>query len=81
MKRIFLCLINQEIHAIGLISNYQQNKFNKDLEDIINVIINNAKEKDNICSREIEQSIKQGTKKHITRKMRKFPIIIHGIFL
>ena len=65
-----------EINTIGLVSNYQQNKFQKEVENMITVVVTSMAEKGNNNAREIEQGIKQSVKKYTTRRMRKFPIII-----
>ncbi len=75
-------LINRAVvRTYGIVPDRRDKAFSKEIEDILDQFLINAKDEVLNDQRVIENSIKQVVRKHIFRKKKKYPTIVPTIFL
>jgi ribonuclease J len=75
-------LINKPIvKTYGLVADRRDKQFSKEIEDILDQFLINAKPQYFEDQRGIENGIRQVVRKHIFRKKKKYPTIVPTIFL
>jgi len=75
-------LINKAVvRTYGIVPDRRDKAFSKEIEDILDQFLINAKEDTLRDQRVIENSIRQVVRKHIFRKKKKYPTIVPTIFL
>lgn len=75
-------LINKpRVISYGLVANKQDNEFSREIQEILVQFLSNAKAEVLKDSRVLEAQIRQVVRKHIFRKMKKYPTIVPIIYL
>lgn len=70
-----------KVVSYGLVSDKEDRAFSKEMEGVIDQFIVNAKKELLQDSRALENEIRQVVRKHIFRKMKKYPTIVPTIFV
>jgi len=74
-------LINKpKVVSYGLVSDTKDHAFSKEMEGVIDQFIVNAKKELFQNTRALENELRQVVRKHIFRKMKKYPTIVPTIF-
>jgi len=74
-------LINKpKVVSYGLVSDAKDHAFSKEMEGVIDQFIVNAKKELLQNTRALENELRQVVRKHIFRKMKKYPTIVPTIF-
>jgi ribonuclease J len=74
-------LLDTKVITYGLVANRYNKSFNKEIEDIIIHFLTHAKDSVMQNSRAIENELRGVVRKHIFRKMKKYPIIVPTIYV
>jgi ribonuclease J len=75
-------LLNKAVvRTYGIVPDRRDKAFSKEIEDILEQFLINAKDDSMRDQRVIENSIRQVVRKHIFRKKKKYPTIVPTIFL
>jgi ribonuclease J len=75
-------LINRAVvRTYGIVADRRDKAFSKEIEDILEQFLINAKDESMRDQKVIENSIRQVVRKHIFRKKKKYPTIVPTIFL
>jgi ribonuclease J len=75
-------LLNKAVvRTYGIVPDRRDKAFTKEIEDILEQFLINAKDDSMRDQRVIENSIRQVVRKHIFRKKKKYPTIVPTIFL
>ncbi len=70
-----------KVITYGLVSDKDSQEFSKEMEEILNQFLINAKKELFQNQRGLENSIRAVIRKHIFRKMKKYPTIVPTIFI
>lgn len=70
-----------KVTSYGLVPDSQDHSFSKEMEGIIDQFIVNSKKEIMQNSRALENELRQVVRKHIFRKMKKYPTIVPTIFV
>jgi ribonuclease J len=70
-----------KVSSFGLVPDKEIGKFAKEIEDLLNSLLVNAKKQTLENAKVIENSIRQAVRKHVFRKMKKYPTIVPTVFL
>lgn len=70
-----------KVVSYGLVSDKEDKAFSKEMEGIIDQFMVNAKKEILQDPRALENELRQVTRKHIFRKMKKYPTIVPTIFM
>lgn len=74
-------LTQARVVSYGLVSNKQNQIFAKDVEDVIVQFLANIKDEILVDHWTLETKIRQAVRKHIFRKLKKYPTIVPVIYL
>jgi len=70
-----------KVVSYGLVSDAKDHAFSKDMEGIVDQFVVNAKKELIQNTRALENELRQVVRKHIFRKMKKYPTIVPTIFV
>lgn len=70
-----------KVFSYGLVPEKEMNAFSREMEDILNQFLINAKKELLQNQRAVENSLRQAVRKHVFRKMKKYPTIVPTIFV
>lgn len=70
-----------KVSSLGLVSDKQDRYFIKEIEDILAVFLENVKPGILLNNRILEDELRKVVRKHITRKYKKYPMIVPTIFV
>ena len=74
-------LAKPKVTTFGIVPDKQDKAFAKEMEDILEVYLTNIKEGLIENPRALEADVRQVVRKHIFRKMKKYPLIVPHIFV
>ena len=74
-------LSKPNVTSFGLVSDKQDKHFAKEMEDVLEHFLANIKEGLLENPRALENDLRQAVRKHIYRKMKKYPLIVPHIFV
>ena len=75
-------LINKpRVISYGLVADRQDNEFSKEMEEVLVQFLSNVKEELLKDNRMLEAQVRQVIRKHIFRKIKKYPTIVPIIYL
>ena len=74
-------LTQARVVSYGLVSDKQNQIFAKDVEDVIVQFLANIKDEILVDHWTLETKIRQAVRKHIFRKLKKYPTIVPVIYL
>jgi len=75
-------LINKpRVISYGLVGNKQDAEFSKEMQEILTQFLSNVKEELLKDGRLLESQVRQVIRKHIFRKVKKYPTIVPIIYL
>ncbi|ABB45363.1 conserved hypothetical protein [Sulfurimonas denitrificans DSM 1251] len=69
------------VTSFGLVADKQDKAFAKEIEDVLELFLANIKEGLLENARALENDLRQVVRKHIYRKMKKYPLIVPHIFV
>lgn len=69
------------VTSFGLVADKQDKAFAKEIEDVLELFLTNIKEGLVENPRALENDLRQVVRKHIYRKMKKYPLIVPHIFV
>jgi len=69
------------VTTFGLVADKQDNYFAKEMEDVLEQFLVNIKEGLIENTRALENDLRQVVRKHIYRKMKKYPLIVPHVFV
>ena len=69
-------LSKPKVTTFGIVPDKQDKAFAKEMEDVIEIFLTNIKEGHIENSRALENDLRQVVRKHIFRKMKKYPLIV-----
>ncbi len=69
------------VSSFGLVSDKEDKRFAKEIEAIIETYMSHYKEADKLDTRTIENDIRQAVRKHVLRKMKRYPLIVPTIYV
>ena len=69
------------VTSFGLVADKQDKAFAKEIEDVLELFLTNVKEGLLENARALENDLRQVVRKHIYRKMKKYPLIVPHIFV
>ena len=70
-----------KVSAFGLIADKNDRKFAKEVEAIIETYMSHMKESDKLDPKIIEDDIRAAVRKHVLRKLKRYPLIVPTIFV
>lgn len=70
-----------KVSSLGLVSDKQDKYFTKEIEDLLAVFLENVKPGILLNNRILEDELRKVVRKHITRKYKKYPMIVPTIFV
>lgn len=70
-----------KVTSYGLVGNNKEKELARELEGIIENFVNNIKPAQFSNPKGLENSLRQALKKHIFRKLKKYPIIVPTVYL
>ncbi len=70
-----------KVSAFGLIADKHDRKFAKEVEAIIETYMSHMKESDKLDPKIIEDDIRAAVRKHVLRKLKRYPLIVPTIFV
>lgn len=74
-------LSKPNVTSFGLVADKQDKQFAKEMEDVLEHFLTNIKEGLLENPRALENDLRQAVRKHIYRKMKKYPLIVPHIFV
>ncbi len=74
-------LSKPNVTSFGLVADKQDKQFAKEMEDVLEHFLSNIKEGLLENPRALENDLRQAVRKHIYRKMKKYPLIVPHIFV
>jgi len=74
-------LSKPKVTTFGIVPDKQDKAFAKEMEDVLEIFLTNIKEGHIENSRAIENDLRQVVRKHIFRKMKKYPLIVPHILV
>ena len=69
------------VSSFGLVADKDDRAFSKEIEDVIDTFLKNSKKEILSNAKAVENEIRQVVRKHIFRKVKKYPTIVPTIFL
>ncbi len=69
------------VSSFGLVADKDDKRFAKEIEAIIETYMTHQKEADKLDTRTIENDIRQAVRKHVLRKMKRYPLIVPTIYV
>jgi len=69
------------VTSYGLVADKDDKKFAKEVEAIIETYMSHQKESEKLDTRTIENDIRQAVRKHVLRKMKRYPLIVPTIYV
>ncbi|BBG66830.1 Zn-dependent hydrolase, RNA-metabolising [Hydrogenimonas sp.] len=69
------------VSSFGLVADKEDKRFAKEIEAIIETYMAHQKEADKLDTRTIENDIRQAVRKHVLRKMKRYPLIVPTIYV
>lgn len=82
--------IDQQNHALighpkvtsyGIVPDKEDKSFAKEVEKMVEQVMNNMKDKDKLDTKAIENDIRQAIRKFVIRKMKRYPLIVPNVFV
>ncbi len=70
-----------KVLSYGLVADKDMQKFSKEVEDILDQLLINAKEPMLGNPKAVENALRQAVRKHVFRKMKKYPTVVPTIFV
>jgi len=70
-----------KVSTFGLVADKDDRKFAKEVEAIIETYMAHLKESDKLEPKVIEDDIRQAVRKHVLRKMKRYPLIVPTIYV
>ncbi|MDD2651966.1 MAG: ribonuclease J [Sulfurimonas sp.] len=74
-------LSKPNVTSFGLVADKQDKQFAKEMEDVLEHFLSNIKEGLLENPRALENDLRQAVRKHIYRRMKKYPLIVPHIFV
>ena len=69
------------VSSFGIVADKDDKKFAKEIEAIIETYMTHKEESENLDTRTIENDIRQAVRKHVLRKMKRYPLIVPTIYV
>jgi ribonuclease J len=69
------------VSSFGLVADKDDKKFAKEIEAIIETYMSHQKDSKELDTRTIENDIRQAVRKHVLRKMKRYPLIVPTIYV
>ncbi len=69
------------VSSFGLVADKEDKKFAREIEAIIETYMAHQKEAEKLDTRTIENDIRQAVRKHVLRKMKRYPLIVPTIYV
>ncbi len=70
-----------KVSTFGLVADKDDRRFAKEVEAIIETYMAHQKDAQNLDTRTIENDIRQAVRKHVLRKMKRYPLIVPTIYV
>ncbi len=70
-----------KVLSYGLVADKDMQKFSKEVEDILDQLLINAKQPMLGNPKAVENALRQAVRKHVFRKMKKYPTVVPTIFV
>ncbi len=70
-----------KVLSYGLVPDKEMQKFSKEVEDILDQLLINAKGEMLGNQKAVENALRQAVRKHVFRKKKKYPIVVPSIFM
>lgn len=70
-----------KVLSYGLVADKDMQKFAKEVEDILDQLLINAKKEMLGNPKAVENALRQAVRKHVFRKMKKYPTVVPTIFM
>jgi ribonuclease J len=70
-----------KVLSYGLVADKDMQKFSKEVEDILDQLLINAKSEMLGNPKAVENALRQAVRKHVFRKMKKYPTVVPTIFI
>jgi ribonuclease J len=74
-------LSKPKVTTFGIVPDKQDKAFAKEMEDVLEIFLTNVKGGLIENSRALENDLRQVVRKHIFRKMKKYPLIVPHVFV
>ncbi|MCF6201262.1 MAG: ribonuclease J, partial [Hydrogenimonas sp.] len=69
------------VSSFGLVADKDDRRFAKEIEAIIETYMAHQKDAEKLDTRTIENDIRQAVRKHVLRKMKRYPLIVPTIYV
>ncbi len=69
------------VSSFGIVADKEDKRFAREIEAIIETYMAHQKEADKLDTRTIENDIRQAVRKHVLRKMKRYPLIVPTIYV
>jgi len=69
------------VSSFGIVADKDDKRFAKEIEAIIETYMTHKEESENLDTRTIENDIRQAVRKHVLRKMKRYPLIVPTIYV
>ncbi len=69
------------VSSFGIVADKEDKRFAKEIEAIIETYMAHQNEADKLDTRTIENDIRQAVRKHVLRKMKRYPLIVPTIYV
>ena len=69
------------VSTFGLVADKDDKRFAKEVEAIIETYMVHQKDADQLDTRTIENDIRQAVRKHVLRKMKRYPLIVPTVYV
>ncbi len=69
------------VSSFGLVADKEDKRFAKEIEAIIETYMAHQKDSEKLDTRTIENDIRQAVRKHVLRKMKRYPLIVPTIYV
>ena len=70
-----------KVTSFGLVSAKQDKAFSKEIEDLLTIFLENVKPGLLKNNRILEDELRKVVRKHCIRKYKKYPMIVHTLFV
>lgn len=70
-----------KVTSYGLVAGAKERELSKELEDLLHTFVDNIRPEQFANQKVLENSLRQVLKKHIFRKLKKYPIIVPTLFI
>lgn len=74
-------LSKPKVTTFGIVPDKQDKSFAKEMEDVLEIFLSNIKDGTIGNARALENDLRQVVRKHIFRKMKKYPLIVPHVFV